>query len=90
MGLLSGKNGIIVGASQGIGLGIAKKFVQEGGNIVMTARNLEKLEAACAENRGSTRQSISRTDRNFFIKTSSFGGMQSVYHIFSDLSRKNV
>ena len=51
MGLLSGKNGIIVGASQGIGLGIAKKFVQEGGNIVMTARNLEKLEAslpACA------------------------------------------
>ena len=49
MGLLSGKNGIIVGASQGIGLGFAKKFVQEGGNIVMTARSLAKLEAACAE-----------------------------------------
>ena len=49
MGLLTGKNGIIVGASQGIGLGIAKKFVQEGGNIIMTARNKEKLEAACAE-----------------------------------------
>lgn len=49
MGLLSGKNGIIVGASQGIGLGIAKKFVEEGGNILMTARSAEKLEAACNE-----------------------------------------
>lgn len=49
MGLLSGKNGIIVGASQGIGLGIARKFVQEGGNVIMTARGREKLDAACAE-----------------------------------------
>ena len=49
MGLLTGKNGIIVGASQGIGLGIAKKFVQEGANIIMTARSKDKLEAACAE-----------------------------------------
>lgn len=49
MGLLTGKNGIIVGASQGIGLGIAKKFVEEGGNIIMTARGREKLEAACEE-----------------------------------------
>lgn len=49
MGLLSGKNGIIVGASQGIGLGIAKKFVEEGGNIIMTARREEQLKAACDE-----------------------------------------
>lgn len=49
MGLLSGKNGIIVGASQGIGLGIAKKFVEEGGSIIMTARGKDKLEAASAE-----------------------------------------
>lgn len=49
MGILTGKNGIIVGASQGIGLGIAKKFVEEGGNIVMTARREEKLKAACDE-----------------------------------------
>lgn len=49
MGLLTGKNGIIVGASQGIGLGIAKKFVEEGGNIIMTARGKDKLDKACAE-----------------------------------------
>ncbi len=49
MGLLSGKNGIVVGASQGIGLGIAKKFVEEGANIIMTARGKEKLEAAVAD-----------------------------------------
>ena len=49
MGLLSGKNGVIVGASQGIGLGIAKKFVEEGGNILMIARSADKLEAACEE-----------------------------------------
>ena len=43
MGMLTGKNGIIVGASQGIGLGIAKLFAQEGANIIMTARREEKL-----------------------------------------------
>lgn len=49
MGLLTGKNGIVVGASQGIGLGIAKKFIEEGGNVVMTALAEEQLKAACDE-----------------------------------------
>jgi len=49
MGLLSGKSGIIVGASQGIGLGIAKKFAEQGANVIMTARGKEKLEKACEE-----------------------------------------
>lgn len=49
MGMLSGKNGIVVGASQGIGQGIAELFCEEGANIIMTARGLEKLQAACDE-----------------------------------------
>lgn len=49
MQLLTGKSGVVVGASQGIGLAIAKKFVENGGNVLMTARGKEKLEAACAE-----------------------------------------
>ena len=47
--VLQGKNGVVVGASQGIGLAIAKKFVEQGANIIMTARGKEKLEKACAE-----------------------------------------
>lgn len=49
MGMLTGKNGVIVGASQGIGLGIAQLFIEEGANIIMTARGKEKLEVACNE-----------------------------------------
>lgn len=49
MGLLTGKNGVVVGASQGIGYHIAKRFMEEGGNVVMTARGKELLENACAE-----------------------------------------
>lgn len=49
MGILSGKKGVVVGGSQGIGLGIVKKFLEEGADCVVTARGLEKLEAALAE-----------------------------------------
>jgi len=53
MGLLSGKTAIITGATRGIGLGIAKRFAQEGANIAFTyqsspekAETVEKAIAA--------------------------------------------
>ena len=42
---LEQKTVFIAGCSQGIGLGIAKGFLSEGANIVMTARTPSKLEA---------------------------------------------
>ncbi len=40
---------LITGASSGYGKAIAKAFAQGGDTVIMTARNKEKLEKACAE-----------------------------------------
>lgn len=46
---LTGKKVLITGASQGIGAGLAKAFAEEGCELVLTARNVEKLAALKAE-----------------------------------------
>ncbi len=43
MGKLEGKIAMITGASQGIGLGIAEGLAAEGVSLVLTARNIERL-----------------------------------------------
>jgi 17beta-estradiol 17-dehydrogenase / very-long-chain 3-oxoacyl-CoA reductase len=40
---------VVTGGSEGIGLGIAKEFARLGFNIVLIARNVEKLQAAQIE-----------------------------------------
>ena len=47
--LLTGRTALITGGSSGIGLAIAKAFLQSGGNVVITGRNQEKLNKACDE-----------------------------------------
>lgn len=42
---LNNKVAIITGAGQGVGLGIAQAFADEGAKLVITGRNAEKLEA---------------------------------------------
>ena len=46
MGKLDGKVAIVTGASQGIGLAIARGLAKEGAAIVLVARNAEKLNSA--------------------------------------------
>jgi len=46
--LLSGKTALITGASKGIGLAIARCFVNHGANVIITSRNEELLKEACA------------------------------------------
>ncbi|OUS15120.1 3-oxoacyl-ACP reductase [Gammaproteobacteria bacterium 50_400_T64] len=43
---ISGKQGIVCGASQGLGLACARALAQEGVNLILVARNPEPLQAA--------------------------------------------
>lgn len=49
MGRLDGKIAIITGAGQGIGLGIAQIFAEEGASLVLSGRTLSKLEDAARD-----------------------------------------
>lgn len=46
---LSGKTAIVTGGSAGIGLATAKSLYIEGVNVVIAARNQERLEKAVAD-----------------------------------------
>jgi NAD(P)-dependent dehydrogenase (short-subunit alcohol dehydrogenase family) len=46
---LIGRSAIITGANQGLGFEIAKQFVEEGANVMLCARNLEKLRQCYKE-----------------------------------------
>jgi NAD(P)-dependent dehydrogenase (short-subunit alcohol dehydrogenase family) len=46
MKALSGKTAVVTGASQGLGLVISREFINAGANIVMCARDAEKLNQA--------------------------------------------
>ena len=46
---LSGLNAIITGASQGLGLEIARAFVRDGASVALCARDAAKLDAAARE-----------------------------------------
>lgn len=46
---LKGRSAIITGASQGLGLEVAKKFLQEGANVMICARSAEPLKLAREE-----------------------------------------
>lgn len=48
MNRLEGKTAIVTGASRGIGLAIAKRLVDEGANVIITARGEDTLKEAVA------------------------------------------
>lgn len=65
MGLLSGKRTIITGGGSGIGFAIAKKYYEEGANVVITGRNEEKLIGVCPQI-GNTAQYMVWNITDFF------------------------
>ena len=48
-GVLAGRAAIITGANQGMGLAIARAYVEAGANVLLCARGAESLEQARAE-----------------------------------------
>lgn len=51
--ILAGRNAIITGASQGLGLEIARAYVSEGANVVICARDASRLEEAAGQLRAN-------------------------------------
>ncbi len=49
---LDGKTALVTGGSAGIGMGIARCFLEAGGNVMITSRKAEKCEEAAAELQG--------------------------------------
>lgn len=52
---LSGRVALVMGASQGIGRGIAAALAREGARVALASRSLEKLEEVAAEIEGEAR-----------------------------------
>jgi 3-oxoacyl-[acyl-carrier protein] reductase len=46
---LGGRVGLVTGASQGIGLGIARALAAEGASVAVSSRSAERIEAAASE-----------------------------------------
>ncbi len=53
--ILAGRNAIVTGANQGLGLEIARAFVAQGANVVICARDAGRLNDAAEELRGKAR-----------------------------------
>src|ERR1700732_2928329 len=53
MGMLEGKVAAVTGASAGSGLGIVRRFLDEGASVIMLARNEERLKSV-AESLGQS------------------------------------
>jgi NAD(P)-dependent dehydrogenase (short-subunit alcohol dehydrogenase family) len=45
----AGRTALVTGGTRGIGLGIAQELIDRGGNVVITARKPDELEAAVAQ-----------------------------------------
>ncbi len=59
---IAGKNFVVCGASRGIGEAIAKQLANEGANVLLAARNEEKLKKVADEIGGGERAKICVAD----------------------------
>ena len=60
---ISGKTALVMGASRGIGRGVAAALAREGARVAMASRSRERLEAAAAEIDGADGRLLKRTPR---------------------------
>jgi len=68
-GRLSGKTGIVTGASSGIGLGVATALASEGMTVVMVSRSLERLNKVATAVPGAVCMAADVTNRSACMST---------------------
>ncbi len=56
--LLKGRTALITGGTSGIGYDIAKSFLRNGANVIITGRNQKKLDSICSELKGDFKEAI--------------------------------
>ncbi|MBP38672.1 MAG: SDR family oxidoreductase [Dehalococcoidia bacterium] len=85
MGNLDGKVAIVTGGGSGIGKGIAKALAGEGCNVVIAARDLDRLESAAQEIGDGTNVVAVQTDvssedsvKTLFAKTQTLFGQLDI------------
>ncbi|KTR83622.1 short-chain dehydrogenase [Novosphingobium barchaimii] len=98
MGRLQDKVAVITGGGQGVGLGIAQAFADEGASLVLSGRSLAKLEAVIAdlEQRGG-KVAVLQADvrqredafRTIQLAVDTFGGLDVLVNN-AQISHQNV
>src|SRR4029077_20163046 len=62
MSRLSGKTALVTGGGSGIGLAVARAFLQEGARVIISGRNEDKLAQAARHLQGGDRLSYHAAD----------------------------
>ncbi|HBZ43281.1 MAG TPA: 3-oxoacyl-ACP reductase [Maritimibacter sp.] len=79
MNRFTGKTAIITGAGTGIGAAIAERFTAEGGNVILTGRRAEPIEAVAARTGGMAvagdASDSAHMSRLVDLATERFGGL---------------
>lgn len=79
---LSGKNAVVCGSSQGIGLAAAIELAEMGANVTLVARNAEKLEAALDQ------LPMNRSGQTHSIAVADFANLHSVQTVAAELASR--
>jgi NAD(P)-dependent dehydrogenase (short-subunit alcohol dehydrogenase family) len=94
MGLIAGKNIVVIGGTTGIGLSATRAFIMEGAKVVVVGRNKDNVDKAKAELLEDI-QAISADASDPKTATEAinlciekFGGFDGLYHVAGGSGRK--
>jgi len=94
MGLIAGKNIVVIGGTTGIGLSATRAFVAEGAKVIVVGRNKDNVDKAKAELLDDIEAiSADAADPKTAIQAinlciEKFGGFDGLYHVAGGSGRK--
>ena len=86
--ILQGKKIVITGGGSGLGYAMAKKFISEGAEVVISGRNADKLKAAIANDSEGVINFFSQLSQNLYStlgnKLRTSNSMSSYMSVYND------